>query len=156
MPHCLALLLAPRASASSGYFSASVAFPPDNRFRVLLTGVFRGMLCKWSRVSWVLLTLIIWWKPCGAILLRKKMSPTAVQSPAAFQHNRRRWLQPALSSTKTPRNQGRLENRFFSYANIKYQKIYAKKKKWHLAYCELQPTQEEPKASEVKNNLSNV
>lgn len=60
---------------------------------------------------------------------REKMSPTAVQSPAAFQHNRRRWLQPALSSNKTPRNQGRLENRFFSYANIKYQKIYAKKKK---------------------------
>lgn len=120
------LITGPRASASSLYFSASVAFPPDNRFCILLTRVFRGMPCKWSGFSWVLLTLSSDRSHAGPFCWGKKCCQQLLRALLPSKHNRRRWLQPAISSNKTPRNQGRLENRFFSYANIKYQNTQKK------------------------------
>lgn len=129
MPRCLALLLAPRASASFLHFSASVAFPPDNRFCILLTGVFRGMPCKWSGFSWVLLTLSSDRSHVGPFCWGKKCHQQLLRALLPSKHSRRRWLQAALSSNKTPRNQGRLENSFFFLYKYKTsENIYPEKK----------------------------
>lgn len=151
----LSLLLAPRVSASSLYFSAFVAF-----LQITVSASFSLEFSEECHVNdqaflWVLLTLSSDGSHAGPFCWGKKCHQQLFRALLPSKHNRGGGCSLYYHQINPPRNQGWLQNRFFSYAIIKYQKIYPEKT-WHLVYCELQPTQEESKASEVKNNLSNV